>query len=279
MERTLVVVFGIEKEIHVTKGLAVVTGASSGIGWEMGKQLAARGYDLLLVARREERLRQLAGLIESEHQVRAGTLPVDLAVAGERRQLLSMIASEKDRLSLLVNNAGFGAVRPAVELPTPRSLEMIELNVSALTELSVEAAKILLQKRSGGIINVASTAAFQAVPYMSVYAATKAYVLSFTEGLAAELRGSGVRVMALCPGYTKTEFQQVAGESPESAGTRLMMSVEDCVRIGLRDFEAGKRVSVTGLRNKIQTFASWLFPRNVVVQLAAAMIRTRMTKK
>ncbi len=156
---------------------------------------------------------------------------------------------------------------------------MIHLNVSALTELSIEAARILLRKKSGGIINVASTAAFQSVPYMSVYAASKAYVLSFTEGLAVELRGSGVRVMALCPGYTKTEFQQVAGEHPESAGKRIMMTAEDCVRIGLSDYEAGKHVSVTGLRNKLQTFASWLFPRSLVVQIAAALMKTRMAKK
>ncbi len=262
----------------MAKGLAVITGASSGIGWEMGRQLATRGYDLLLVARREERLRQLAGLIESEHQVKASILPLDLAAEEKRGQLLARITSEADRLSLLVNNAGFGALRPAADLPMPRSLEMIELNVIALTELSVEAARILCRKRSGGIINVSSTAAFQAVPYMSVYAASKAYVLSFTEGLAAELRGTGVHVMALCPGYTRTEFQQVAGESPESSGKRFMMTAEDCVRIGLRDYEAGKHLSVTGLRNKLLKFASWLFPRGLVLPALADFMQSRMDR-
>ncbi|MBZ5496507.1 MAG: SDR family oxidoreductase [Acidobacteriia bacterium] len=261
----------------MTKGLAVVTGASAGIGWEMAKQLATRGYDLLLVARREERLKQLAGDIEARGQAKAGILKLDLTVRAERQQLVSSIALEPDRFSLLINNAGFGAARPAVDIAAARCLEMIELNVSALTELSLEAAKILTRKRSGGIINVASTAAFQSVPYMSVYAATKAYVLSFTEALAEELGGSGVRVMALCPGYTETEFQQVAGERAESARTRPRMSAADCVRIGLHDFEAGKRISITGISNKLQTFASWLFPRSLVVHLAAAMVKSRIS--
>jgi uncharacterized protein len=261
------------------KGLAVVTGASAGIGWEMGLQLAARGYDLLLVARREERIGELARKIESEYRVKAEFLKLDLTSLEERRALITAIATEKERLRLMVNNAGFGALAPAVEISVARTLEMIELNVSALTELSLEAAKLMIPKRTGGIINVASTAAFQAVPYMSVYSATKAYVLSFTEGLAEELRESGVRVMALCPGYTRTEFQQVAGESTESSSRRRMMSPADCVRIGLREFEAGKRISITGIGNKLQTFASWISPRSVVVPAAGKLVRGRIGRR
>jgi short-subunit dehydrogenase len=260
----------------MAKGLAVVTGASAGIGWEIGLQLAARGYDLLLIARREDRLKELALKIESQYRVKADILKLDLTALPARRDLISRIAREQDKLSLMVNNAGFGAVAPSVDVTAARSLEMIELNVSALTELSLETANILVSKRSGGIINVASTAAFQAIPYMSVYAATKAYVLSFTEALAEELHGSGVHVMALCPGYTKTEFQQVAGENAESSGKRVMMSARDCVRIGLRDFDAGKRVSVTGISNKLQTFASWLLPRRFIVHMAAVIVRGRV---
>jgi short-subunit dehydrogenase len=261
------------------KGLAVVTGASSGIGWEMSKQLAARGYDLLLVARRDARLRELAAQIQSEGRTKTDILKLDLTAKQERRDLVSMIAREQGRLGLVVNNAGFGAVRSSVDIGTAKSLEMIELNISALTELSLEAAKILVPKRSGGIINVASTAAFQAVPYLGVYSATKAYVLSFTEALAEELRDAGVRVMALCPGYTKTEFQQVAGESIESRSKRRMMSAADCVRIGLRDFDAGKRVSVTGIGNKLQTLASWIFPRTLVIHMAGELVKGRIGKQ
>lgn len=261
------------------KGLAVVTGASSGIGWEISKQLAACGFDLLLVARREARLRELAAQIQSESRAKMDILKLDLTAKQERRALVSMIGREQGRLSLVVNNAGFGAVRSAVDIGTAKSLEMIELNISALTELSLEAAKILVSKRSGGIINVASTAAFQPVPYLGVYSATKAYVLSFTEALAEELRDTGVRVMALCPGYTKTEFQQVAGESIESRSKRRMMSAAVCVRIGLRDFDAGKRVSVTGIGNKLQTHASWISPRTLVVHMAGELMKGRFAKQ
>jgi uncharacterized protein len=260
----------------MAKGLAIVTGASAGIGWEMGLQLAARGYELLLIARREDRLRELALQIESQCRVKADILKLDLTAPPARRDLISRIARERDRLSLMVNNAGFGAVALSADVTTVRSLEMIELNVSALTELSLETARILVSKGSGGIVNVASTAAFQAVPYMSVYAATKAYVLSFTEALAEELNGTGVHIMALCPGYTRTEFQQVAGESVESSRKRIMMSARDCVRIGLRDFDAGKRVSVTGINNKLQTFAGRHMPRRFIVHMAAMIVRGRI---
>jgi short-subunit dehydrogenase len=256
--------------------LAVITGASSGIGWELGLQLAARGYDLLLVARREERLEKLAAQIRSMASVKTDLLRCDLVSPADRRALITRLDGEKNRLSLVVNNAGFGAFGATLEIPVARALEMIELNIGALTELSAAAARILVPKRAGGIINVASTAAFQAVPYLGVYSATKAYVLSFTEALAEELQGQGVRVMALCPGYTRTEFQQVSGESLESSGRRRMMSAADCVRLGLRDYEAGRRVSVTGAGNKIQTLASRLFPRRLVVHFAGALVKGRV---
>ncbi len=258
------------------KGLAVVTGASSGIGWEMSKQLAARGYDLLLVARREARLRELSTQIQSKSRTKTDIVKLNLTAKQDRRDLISMIAREQERLSLVVNNAGFGAVGASIGIGTARILEMIELNISALTEISLEAARIFAAKRYGGIVNVASTAAFQAVPYLGAYSATKAYVLSFTQALAEELHDTGVQVMALCPGYTRTEFQEVAGESVESRSRRSMMSAADCVRIGLRDFDAGKRVSVTGFGNKLQVFASWISPRNLVVHFAGEMMKRRI---
>ncbi len=258
------------------RGLAVITGASAGLGWEMGLQLAARGYSLLLIARREERIHELARKIQADHRVMADFLKLDLTSPLDRRALISAMTKEKDRLQLVVNNAGFGAVAHAVDVRTSRTLAMIELNVGALTELSLEAAKLLIPKRSGGIINLASTAAFQPVPYMSVYSASKAYVLNFTEALAEELRDTGVRVMALCPGYTRTEFQQVAGESVESSGRRHMMSAADCIRIGLRDFEAGKRLSITGLGNRLQVLASRMSPRAVVVHMAGQLVKGRI---
>jgi short-subunit dehydrogenase len=264
------------RESEMTKGLAVVTGASSGIGWELARQLAARGYGLLLVARRQDRLEQLAELIEAETRIKADILKLDLTDGAARRRLGSRLSAERERFSLLVNNAGFGAVGPALRVPPDTNMGMIELNIAALTQLSLEAAGILVQKKSGGIINVASTAAFQAVPYMTIYAATKAFVLSFTDALAEELRDSGVRIMALCPGRTRTEFQQVAGERIDEARVRGYMSAAACVRIGLNDFEAGKRISVTGTLNRLQTFAGRHFPRSIVVPMAARLEKRRV---
>jgi hypothetical protein len=152
---------------------------------------------------------------------------------------------------------------------------MIELNVTALTELSWEAVRLLTPKGAGGIINVASTAAFQSIPYMSVYAATKAFVLSFTEALAEEVEARGLRVMALCPGITKSEFQQVAGIPEDDIALRRAMSVEECVQLGLEDFASGKRISITGAPNKVQIFISWLLPRSWVTSIIARGIRRR----
>ncbi len=260
----------------MAKGLAVVTGASSGIGWEMGRQLAARGYDLLLVARREERLRSLAAEIDKDGKAHVEYMRADLTNRADRRELIARMAKDCRRISILVNNAGFGAVAAAQNIPMERCLEMIELNMAALTELSLEAARLFAANRTGAIINVASTAAFQPVPFMSLYAATKAFVLSFTEALAEEMHVTGVRVMALCPGYTRTEFQQIAGEASGRPTLKHCMSAEVCVRIGLADFDSGKRVSITGAANKLQTFASWLFPRSLVVRAAGAFVKGRI---
>ncbi len=259
----------------MAKKLAAVTGASAGIGWEMARQLAARGYDLLAIARREDRLAKLAQTISSETGRNVECMHLDLTVPEERSKLVSALYDSAEKLSLVVNNAGFGTVGPTVRAPFERIARMIELNITALTELSYEAAKIMMPKKAGALINVASTAAFQAVPYMNVYSATKAYVLSFTEALAEELNEYGIRVMALCPGYTKTEFQEVAGAVHDDERLRSAMSAADCVRIGLDDFEKGKRVSVTGFGNKLMIFGSWLAPRSLVLKSGARLMKSR----
>jgi len=259
----------------MTTGLAVVTGASAGIGWEMARQLAARGYDLLAIARREERLAKLAQQVSSESSRKVECMRLDLAVPEERRKLVSALYSAAEKLSLVVNNAGFGIAGPTVQSPFERIARLIELDITALTELSYEAAKIMIKKKSGALINVASTAAFQAVPYMNAYSAAKAYVLSFTEALAEELSEHGIRVMALCPGYTKTEFQAVAGVVRDDVRFRSVMSAADCVRTGLEDFDNGKRISITGTGNKLMVFGSWLAPRRLVIKAAAKMMRDR----
>jgi short-subunit dehydrogenase len=238
----------------------------------MALQVARRGLDLLLVARREERLKALAGEIASLGR-KADILVADLGAPQERRKLLDAMTAQAGRLSLVVNNAGFGHVGPTAALSFDRTRQMLELNITALTELTYAAAKIFAAQSSGGIINVSSTAAFQPVPFMNVYSASKSYVLSFTYALAEELKGSGIRVMTLCPGYTDTEFHEVAGAKLENVRTRYAMDPARCVSIALRDFDNGKRISVTGGLNKAQVFASWLLPRNLVARFTAEFMK------
>ncbi len=255
--------------------IAVVTGASSGIGLELSKGLAARGYSVWLVARREERLKALASELAVASSAPATVLRLDLTQPADRRVLVARMAQAASDLDLVVNNAGFGAVGPTADIPLPRLLQMIELNIAALTEISHEAVNIFVRKKSGALINVASTASFQAVPYQNVYAATKAYVLSFTEALAVEARPHGVRVMALCPGITVSEFQRVAGIKHEDFRRHIAMSARRCAGLGLRDFDRGRTISITGASSRIQVFASWLFPRSLVLRTAAWIMKGR----
>lgn len=257
----------------MTDQIAVVTGASAGIGREIARQLAARGYELWLVARREAKLRELAAEIEDAGRGKPMTICLDLLQPSDRRSLVRRMKEHQDRLAILVNNAGFGAYGPVIELPVSRQIEMIELNITALTELAHEAAQLMAGKHSGSIINVASTASFQPVPFQSVYGATKAYVLSFSCSLAEEVRAQGVHVMALCPGLTRTEFQGVAGITREDFRMRHAMTAARCAELGLRDFDRRKWVSITGSMNKVQIFASWLFPRSLVVRVVARMMK------
>jgi len=259
----------------VSDTVAVVTGASAGIGRELARQLAARGHELWLVARRKDRLTELASEIRNSGGREAALWGLDLTRSNDRRFLAERMSGARDRLALFVNNAGFGAVGPTLMHPNSRYLEMIELNITALTELSYDAARLMAEKRSGGIINVASTASFQPVPYQNVYAATKAYVLSFTCALAEEVKERGVRVMALCPGLTRTEFQAVAGITWEDFRMRYAMSAARCAELGLRDFNRGKVVSVTGASNKLLMFASWILPRALVVRATGRMMKYR----
>ncbi len=255
--------------------IAIVTGASAGIGRELALKLGVRGYELWLVARRKDRLTELATQIRKAGGKEATPLCLDLTRLDDRRILIERMGAARHRLDLVVNNAGFGAVGPTLMLPLSRQLEMIELNITALTELSYEAARLMAENRSGGIINVASTASFQPIPYQNIYGATKAFVLSFTCALGEEVRERGVRVMALCPGLTRTEFQQVAGITGEDFRMRYAMSASRCAELGLEDYERGKRISITGAVNKAMILSSRLFPRTFVLKAVARMMKNR----
>lgn len=236
------------------KKWAVVTGASAGLGVEFARQLAQKGYDLVLVARRRDRLEKLAAELASAN-VEAVVVESDLSAAGASAALVRTLEERAIDVELLVNNAGVGAHGLALDLPIDRMTQMIQLNVTALVELSLALAAKMAARGRGAILHVSSTASFQPDPYFAVYGATKAFVTSFSMALAAELAPRGVRVLAHCPGPTRTEFNDVADVSA-SAGDWTYMSAARCVAIGLRALERGRWLVVTGWLNAIAAFFS-----------------------
>lgn len=239
----------------------LVTGASSGIGEELARLFAADGSDLVLVARSEDRLRVLAAELEKTHGIGARVEPVDLGEPKQLAALCERLAAVGIAVDVLVNNAGFGARGAVAELDPGRQLEMVRLNVEALTVLTRWMLPGMLERRRGGILNVASTAAFQPGPFMAVYYATKAYVQSFTEALAEELRGTGVTVTSLAPGPTHTSFQKEA-EIEDTLLSKLgPMTAARVARAGHRAFRKGKVVVVPGLKNRLLAFSTRFTPR------------------
>lgn len=240
---------------------ALITGASSGIGLELARCFAAAGYDLVLVARRAEALEALASELGAKHGTAVRVEPRDLNSPEAPAKLYADLQQAGVTIDVLVNNAGFGALGNVSSLPLDRQLDMIELNVTALTALTRLFLPGMLERRRGGVLNVASTAGFQPGPRMAVYYATKAYVLSFTEALAEENAGSGLRVSCLCPGPTKTEFGSVSGMDQSRLfrlGTMNARAVAEC---GVRGWLRGRVVVVPGLMNRMLVFAGRFVPR------------------
>jgi len=236
---------------------ALVTGASSGLGREFALQLAARGCDLVLVARRLDKLREVAAEVKRAGRA-AHVIAADLEQAEGRARLEDAFA--KYGIDLLVNNAGYGRVGHFEEISRADAGGQVELNCRALVELTHLAVEHYRASGThGGILNVASTASFMPVPYFAVYAATKAFVRSFSEGLSYELAPKGITVAAVCPGAAETEFFVRAGE--EAAKLQKLMSARDCVQIALRKFGEGRRVIVTGGQNEFLATISRILPR------------------
>jgi short-subunit dehydrogenase len=251
---------------------ALVTGASSGLGEEFARQLAARGHDVTLVARREHRLEALASELRAAHRRRIHVVIADLETARGRGTVARLL--EERSPWLLVNNAGFGSHGPVAELDQRRELGEVQLNAVGVHQLSLAALPGLLAKGAGGIINVASTAAFQPLPFMATYAATKAFVLAFTEALAEELHGTGARAMALCPGPVRTEFEAVAGvEDYFRLAGPMTVSAERCVATALRAFDGGSPVCIPGWANAGLMQVERLAPRAVVRKVAARIFQ------
>ena len=248
--------------------VALVTGATGGIGYELAKLLAAGGHDLILVARREEDLRRVAAEFVARHGVEVSTIPADLSGAGAAERVVAAAGGPERRVDVLVNNAGFAVYGPFVETDAAAELAMIGVNVVTLTHLTKLLVPGMRRRGRGRVLNVASTAAFLPGPLMTVYYATKAYVLSFSEGLAEELRGTGVTVTALCPGPTETGFQRRAAmEDSKLISGRRIAAAETVARAGYVGLMRGQRVVVPGLVNRVTVQVPRLVPRAVMARL------------
>lgn len=246
------------------KKSALITGATSGLGYEFVQLLAKEQYNLIVVARNEEKLLS----IKSEFPLlNVTTIPMDLSKPGSVRKMVEEIQEKGLQVDVLINNAGFGLLGKFDELNVEKQLEMIQLNVSALTELTHAFLPQMKKQKFGQIMNVASTAAFQPGPMMAVYYATKAYVLSFSEALVEELAGTGVTVTTLCPGATKTNFGSVANVEK----TKMFSNAMDATTVaalGYNGMKNGKRVVITGSANKIGATAAKFLPRSTAAKIA-----------
>ncbi|MXQ10306.1 SDR family NAD(P)-dependent oxidoreductase [Microvirga makkahensis] len=257
---------------------AVITGASSGIGAELARIFAARGYSLVVAARRHERLEALAEEIQGAHDIPVEVMALDLEDREAPQDLVEMLRDRGIQVHTLVNNAGFGLRGTFATMPFERQIAMIDVNVTALTALCRLLLPGMLERGRGGILNVASTAAFQAGPYMGVYYATKAYVLSLSEALHEEAKPHGVTVTALCPGPTESEFSSTADLENTKRFTQGAMSAAQVARIGIDGYEAGRAIVVAGASNRLGTLGAKLLPRAVIRRIAGTLQRGEVTK-
>src|SRR3954469_9678908 len=254
---------------------ALVTGASGGIGEELARLFAADGHDLVLVARGEEKLKRLAEELGAKHGVRARVVPADLSRADAPREIFDELRGEGVEVDALVNNAGIGSYGLFAETDLVQELELLQINVVALTHLTKLFLPSMLARRRGYVCNVASTAGFQPGPLMAVYYASKAYVLSLSEALANECEGTGVRVSALCPGPTETGFVAAAGMSESKLFDRGAMTARDVALAGYRGLLAGKGIVIPGLRNAFVARTVGMMPRKMVTKVVRGIQERR----
>ena len=249
-----------------TRPTALVTGASAGIGLELARILAREGHDLVLVARRESALKELADELKDRYGADSAVVAVDLAEPEAGARVEEAVGSRS--IDVLVNNAGFGGVGAFVTREHDDDMRMVAVNVVALTDLTKRFLPGMVARGRGRVLNVASTAAFQPGPFMAVYYATKAYVLSLSQALAEETSGTGVTVTCLCPGVTDTEFHGVAGTDaqPLTSGP-LSMSAASVAEAGYRAMIRGKLVEIPGVHNKVGAQSVRIAPRRVVLKI------------
>jgi short-subunit dehydrogenase len=246
------------------KKTALITGATSGLGYEFVKLFAEDGYNLVLVARDRKKLEEIK---QSYNNIEVAVIAKDLSVQGAPVEVFEEVEKQGFAIDVLVNNAGFGLMGRFDELDIQKQLNMIQLNIAALTELTYYCLQKMKQRNSGRILNIASTAAFQPGPLMAVYYATKAFVLSFSEALVEELAGSAVTVTTLCPGPTKTNFGSVANVEGTKMFSRAMAS-DIVAKKGYEALMSGKRVIVTGGFNKAGALGAKFMPRSIAAKIA-----------
>ncbi|HEX7695162.1 MAG TPA: SDR family oxidoreductase [Sphingomonas sp.] len=254
----------------MAKSIVLITGASAGLGMAFARSYAARGDDVILVARRAERLEELANELTTKHGIRAEVIAADLAAADAADTVMAEIARRGLAVDILVNNAGFGARGDFAELDADMQLRMIDLNCRTLVALCHAVLPGMIARRSGGILNVASTAAFQPGPWMAVYYASKAFVLSFSEALHEEVKAKGVRVATLCPGATKTEFGDVA-DMASSTLFRFAGEPDQVVRDGIQALDGNRAVKVSGLANAMLAGSIRFTPRFLARRIAGSL--------
>jgi short-subunit dehydrogenase len=247
---------------------ALVTGASSGIGTAFAHELASRGASIVITARRQDRLEEIAKSLREKHGVEVDVIALDLGKPEAPLALYEATEGRGKTIDLLINNAGFGTKRPHVENPWEKIREEMQLNLVSLTELTRRFTERMVERKTGYVLNVASVGAYLPTPTMATYGAGKSYVRNFSEALAYELSGSGVRVCCLCPGATESEFSDVAGLKIASWKKVAYMSAERCARIGVNAVLRGRRNIVSGFWNSVSMFMLRFVPRRVSAFLA-----------
>ncbi len=252
---------------------ALVTGASAGIGKALAEELARGGTNLVLTARRLDRLEELAQKLAAAHKIQTRTFVADLAQADAPEQIFQFTKEQGIAIELLINNAGFGAYGEFPTVDARRLTDMVQVNCTAVVHLTRLYLPEMVARRHGDVLILASTASFQSVPYISTYAATKAFDLLFAEGLAEEMKPYGVRVCALCPGSTESEFAEVAGQSHVPATRANRETAEKVARTGLRALAKGRSYVVSGLGNYLGVLGERLVSRRFVARVAARMFK------
>ncbi len=253
---------------------ALITGASAGLGEVFAKKLAQEGTNLILVARRKNRLDALAKELSVEHGVRAEVIQCDLSSPDAADKLFAHVKKGEIFVDLLINNAGFGTYGEFTKCYEDKEIQMVDLHCRTTVQLLHAFLPAMVEKRTGGIINVSSAAAFLPVPYMATYAATKTFMLHLSDAVAHEVKQYGVRMMALCPGATKTEFQEVANVNTSFQSPRFM-SAEAVVNRALNDYKKGATVSVPGIENAALYYLARIVPKGPALSIAAALTKPK----